>query len=595
VRGSIRAFRAWLLGETWALPVDLFRVLVGLLASAYFLRLITETPDFSSPDGLLDHAWLAQVLWFTRWSLFQPGLPAWIFYLAYGLGVGGGLAIAAGIRTRSWGLLLFLIAASQSRWNFVVFSIDDGVMQLVLFWLVLLPAGRTLTLRDWWRDPGGALDRWRGVTVPGAAVRCLMGNLLLIYLTAGLCKLGSHYWRTGFALYAILRQPIAWAPDWWSPAMLPGLTLATWAALLTELSLPILLARRAATPLKWLALPLAVGFHLGIVATLRVPFANLAMLAGLPLFFGRELMRRLGGPPLDGSPPAVTAWRAGDRIAVGVLVTLVLAMLRGVPLVGPVHRPAFALLWAVGLAQDYHLFGWIDGINYHASSQARLRAPGRPDRWIPPERVLPPAMRYTLLQAYLHRVPWMLFPRAQRGDFAARVVTRLERRRCAREPWNGTIELTTAMTRITPEDPALRDRRVDPPIRLHCGVVVLLGGGLGAAGAEGGTQQGELRLAEGAGHDVIEQAQPFLLAPLAEQQPHQGVHVGTGLPVGGGFRPESEQPVVALAQPFVAHPRASGPMPIAVSRSRRSERPRYSRLRVLGSVQPSRSAISSRW
>ena len=49
---------AWeaLTGPGYALPLDLFRVLVGVLTLAYFWRAWREASLFSGPDGLLDHA-----------------------------------------------------------------------------------------------------------------------------------------------------------------------------------------------------------------------------------------------------------------------------------------------------------------------------------------------------------------------------------------------------------------------------------------------------------------------------------------------------------------------------------------------------------
>jgi hypothetical protein len=58
--------KAWLRRETDALPIDVFRILVGLLCFAYFLNLLQQVADFSSPDGLLDHALLQQMYGFTR-------------------------------------------------------------------------------------------------------------------------------------------------------------------------------------------------------------------------------------------------------------------------------------------------------------------------------------------------------------------------------------------------------------------------------------------------------------------------------------------------------------------------------------------------
>jgi hypothetical protein len=51
--------------------------------------------------------------------------------------------------------------------------------------------------------------------VPGAAVRCFVANLALIYLVAGLWKWTSTMWRDGIAVYAILKTPLSYAPDWW--------------------------------------------------------------------------------------------------------------------------------------------------------------------------------------------------------------------------------------------------------------------------------------------------------------------------------------------------------------------------------------------
>src|SRR5262245_27991099 len=68
-----RRLRTWLLSETYALPLDIFRILGGLLCVAYFVSLLLQAADFSNPDGLLDHVLMQRILWFTRLSLFQPG------------------------------------------------------------------------------------------------------------------------------------------------------------------------------------------------------------------------------------------------------------------------------------------------------------------------------------------------------------------------------------------------------------------------------------------------------------------------------------------------------------------------------------------
>src|SRR5215470_20130867 len=90
-----RRLRTWLLSETYALPLDLLRILGGLLCVAYFVSLLVQAEDFSNPDGLLDHVLLQRILWFTRLSLFQPGMTLPCLYALLGLASVG-----------AWGIVL---------------------------------------------------------------------------------------------------------------------------------------------------------------------------------------------------------------------------------------------------------------------------------------------------------------------------------------------------------------------------------------------------------------------------------------------------------------------------------------------------------
>jgi len=463
-------FRVWLTRPVPALPLDLFRVATGVLSLGYFVRLLLETETFSSPSGLLDHQLLSRVLWFTRWSLFQPGMPEWSFYLAYSVGALASLAVLLGIRPRLASVVAFVVAASQSRWNFVVFSVDDSIVHLCLFWLILLPVGRTVTLRGWLARRASAWRRWAVEDVPGGTTRLLLANLCLVYLTAGLSKLlASDYWREGFALYAILRQPISYAPDLWRPEDLPFLRIAAWLAIATELALPWLLTRRTGSWLKGLGAVLLVGFHLGIAATIRVPFANLALIGSLPLFFRDELVTWARHPGMVAVPSArVRSLRAAERLALTVVLLLSLAMLRRVPVVGAVHRPAFALLWGAGLAQDYHLFDWVDGLSFHVEETVSLQHPGGQEELRPGTELYPRSMRHVLLQVYLHGLPWMAFPRTERQALREAIATRTARRYCRRVRAPVVVTLTTTLQRIEPSNPALDRGRRQPVLTFAC-------------------------------------------------------------------------------------------------------------------------------
>jgi hypothetical protein len=449
--------------------LDVFRVLVGVLCIAYFLRLLWEVRDFSSPDGLLDHTFLAQVLWFTRLSIFQPGCGALVFYGVFAIGWLGAWGIVLGYRVKLCAAVLFVIAVSHYRWNFIVLSVDDSIMHLLLFWLLLLPVGKTLVCRELIQQGRHCLGRWSTVTVPGTGMRCFLGNVCLVYLVAGLWKLESPMWRQGFALYTVLRLPIAYQPDLWGPQHLFWLQVGTYVTLVIEPLLPWLLTRRRGHPLKWLGLLVQLGFHLGIVATLRVPFANLGLAASAVLFFQAEIMgwvqRTSGRTTLLQQAPRFD--RAG-RLALVFLLVLTLAMMRRLPIIGIVHQPAFALLWLAGIAQDYQLFNWIDTKNYYVTHQVTAAIPDGAPRQLHPTTIFPTSMRSVLLQTYLRDVRWMPYPREHRQALKQRILERLAQRFCRLRPTSETITVQSVISRIQPHNVNLSKSRKQFWMELQC-------------------------------------------------------------------------------------------------------------------------------
>ena len=242
-----------LLRKTHALPVELFRMVVGLLAAGYFVRLLLEANDFSAIDGLIDHSLVQSVYPETRVSLFQAGTPLLVIAFAQGIALLAALGIVFGIRTRVCAAIALVVAASTYRWNFIVMYLDDAVVHLLLFWLLLLPGERSLGTGELLRDPRAALRRWSTVTVPGTAVACLELNVALMYVLAGLWKFNSPLWRSGYGLHASLRLPVAAMPDVWGPEFVPFLRLANWMVMAIEPIMVIPLFLRPGRPLKRVA------------------------------------------------------------------------------------------------------------------------------------------------------------------------------------------------------------------------------------------------------------------------------------------------------------------------------------------------------
>lgn len=478
--------------------------MAGALVFAYFLRTFIEADDFSGPEGLIDHALSHDIFWFTRLGLFQSGMSLAAFQTIFLIACLCSWALILGYRVKLFAAILYVIAVSTYRWNFLVMYVDDSIIHLTLFWLLLLPVGRTLILGEWLKERGGAWRRWKRETVPGAATRCFLWNLALIYLVAGLWKWTSPMWREGTALYAVFKMPISYAPDFWGPEHFYFLKVLNYCALVLEPLVPLVFILPKGHRAKYWLLLALIGFHLGTVATLRIPFANLACLAAMIIPFGGELMDRLRKErtALQSPPPSQTS-RETSRIgriglsgalALVFVTVLTLAMLTSVVLprwrapsrrssllasmsghasgvqpadetaeaccvesaqetfegLGPVQKNFFALLWGVGIAQQYQLFNWVDERNYSVRYEVAEYEGDKQTRTLDADTIFLPSTRGVLLQCYLHGVTWMQVPRRRQTELRRSLFTRLAHKVCQRFQPRGDVAVYATLERIVP-------------------------------------------------------------------------------------------------------------------------------------------------
>lgn len=462
-----------------ALPLDIFRVLVGALAFAYFLRTLFEAREFSGPDGLIDHQLSRELFWFTRLSLFQTGMSLAMFQAIFLIACLCSGALILGYRVKTFAAILYLLAVCTYRWNFLVMYVDDSIVHLSLFWLLLLPIGRTLILGEWRAERGAAWRRWKCERVPGAAPRCFLWNLTLIYVVAGLWKWASPMWRDGTALYAVLKLPISLTPGFWGPEHLSLLKVLNYAALILEPLFPLIFILPKGHFAKYGLLLALFGFHVGTLATLQIPFANIACLAAMIIPFGGELMDRLRvASPCSPTRRAQARIGYAGAFALLFVAVLTLAMLSSVALpqwraptrrghaeaseartvaggaegLGPIQTVLFSTLWSIGIAQQYQLFNWIDERNYSVRYRIIEYEGDTSGREVEPSAMFVESTRGVLLQFYLHGLTWMRIEPRRAAELRRSIQTRTARRYCRRFQPRGVLVVYATLERIVPGD-----------------------------------------------------------------------------------------------------------------------------------------------
>ena len=161
----------------------------------------------------------------------------------------------------------------------------------------------------------------------------------------------------------------------------------------------------------------------------------------------------------DEAPPVVR--RQAQRLdrpgwlALVFLLVLTLAVVRRTPVLDTLHKPAYALLWMVGIAQEYHLFDWIDKTNYHVAYRVSAQNPDGTLQPIAPGSLFPQSLRAILLQAYLHNVRWMFVPPRHRPALRYSILTRLAQRFCRRQTRDTAVTAWSRVQRIRPDNAAL--------------------------------------------------------------------------------------------------------------------------------------------
>jgi hypothetical protein len=440
-----------------AVAIDLFRIGGGLLILAYWIRLFREFPLYTSEDGILDHSLHRELFWFSKVTLFYPGSPPlykWTLLIA---GMLGTLMLLVGWRPKLGVAISWIVAVSVQRWNFAVINLDDSSIILILWWCLFLPIGHTLTYRTF-----TGRSNWREeayLTVDGFFVRAYFGNLFIYYLTAGLTKLASPLWTDGLALYVVLNLPLSRTNGWWTPEHIPLLWVGNHLTTILEPLFPFLLFLRKGHPVKYLGGVTWVVFHLSILLSIGVPYANFGLINALFLVFHGEigdLFRRKAGRDIVVGQVNWKAPRGTQKLIVAYLLILALAMQKKVPVLHAVYEPAMATLYLAGVAQEYHLFDWIDRFNWTISHQVKVTPEGKESFFVSSDELFEKSVRGFIVQSYLMPMRWMRVPRPLTGEMRNGILRRAAQRFVKVHPellgQKGSVEIVSRIGRLDYDD-----------------------------------------------------------------------------------------------------------------------------------------------
>lgn len=261
--------RFWFAPQSTA-PVEVVRIVFGAVATAWMLSLAPILEPFFGPDAAIPAPELPAGGW-TLLSLAHGSTLIWVLWLG---GVLGAVALTVGYRTRLAALLVFVVMMSVNRWAPLAFNAGDGLLRVLSFYVLLMPAGSAVSVDRWRTDPERL---WAFPRRAPWALRLAQIQLSVIYLATVWEKAGGVLWRDGsavsFALRIgdITRLPV---PSLVTDSLVLA-QLATYGTLVAEFAIGVLVWNRVARP--WV-LALGVILHLSIEITLAVGFFGLAVL-----------------------------------------------------------------------------------------------------------------------------------------------------------------------------------------------------------------------------------------------------------------------------------------------------------------------------
>ncbi len=270
--------------ETSTLAV--VRICFGLVVLGWSLTLIPDLDTFFSSHGLLPTtpSHVAAGTWsplgsFDSSSALTAALVVTVF---------AAVCLTVGFITRLASIVVFVATLAFTRRNPYIANSGDALVRIIAFYLMLAPAGASLSVDRLLRTRDGF---WEFPRRAPWALRLLQIQMSFLYLSAVWFKVRSGpTWNNGTALSYVVRiddlkrfsMPTLATDSIW-------INLMTYGTLAIELSLAVLVWNRRLRP--WVLIA-GVALHLGIDYSIRVGFFSYAVIAALLSFIPAATMSR---------------------------------------------------------------------------------------------------------------------------------------------------------------------------------------------------------------------------------------------------------------------------------------------------------------
>lgn len=285
---------------TWGLAIA--RIVFGVFTLALVVEDWGLRQFLWGPGSAWSQPYRDETIWTSPiFGFFDASDTEWIFTAKLLVLAVAGFTMTIGLFSRASTIVVFLLMTSLIALGPTSTDSEDIVFRILTLWLCFADTSQRLSLDRWWAarrgrlvDIGGLrparrglVPTWVRVPVHNAALVLIMGQLIVIYVVAGLAKLTGATWRNGTAVYYPFH--VEFLSPW--PELThalggftPMVLVASWGSVAIQLLFPLLLLQRHTRIFVVIAL---VMLHVGIAVTLGLGLFSLAM-CGADLAFVRD-------------------------------------------------------------------------------------------------------------------------------------------------------------------------------------------------------------------------------------------------------------------------------------------------------------------